>query len=402
MNVSIEQHRALVGVFNLNKGISTPKNRFSLLCMALFEAMNSVISFFFKILLFLQITYNSIIVNCVFKDHDVIIFPVLGLGSWILGVTNVMNQTSLTIDFLLTLCLTDSIMLGNTTLLIWIKSFCQNFNLSIWRFFILYYSYTNSIYLHINMDVEKNPGPKDDFLKIMHWNPNSLSTLDFFRISLIQAYNAVHNFHIISISESALTSDITNDQIDLPGYTPLRNDLEGSNTHGGVLIWHKIGLAVKNRADIFDHSNTLVLELSISRKRIFYILCYRKFNQTNDEMNSFFEKLDCALQKIKAENPYCIMMGGDFNAHLKDWYTDGITDTAGVNLLRVLDDYGLTQLVDQPTYIVNNTHTCVDLFATDQPGLVLSNEVHPSLHPNCHHQINYTKLSFELSTSPSL
>ena len=52
-------------------------------------------------------------------------------------------------------------------------------------------------------------------------------------------------------------------------------------------------------------------------------------------------------------------MGGDFNAHLKDWYTDGITDTAGVNLLRVLDDYGLTQLVDQPTYIVNKkTYLC--------------------------------------------
>ena len=242
------------------------------------------------------------------------------------------------------------------------------------------------------MDVEKNPGPKDDFLKIMYWNPNSLSTLDFFRISLIQAYNAVHNFHIISISESALTRDITNDQIDLPGYTPLRKDLEGSNTHGGVLIWHKIGLAVKNRADIFDHSNTLVLELSISRKKIFYILCYRKFNQTNDEMNNFFEKFDCALRKIQAENPYCIMIGGDFNAHVKDWYKDGITDTAGVNLLNIFDDHGLTQLVNQPTYIVNNTHTCVDLFATDQPGLVLSNEIHPSLHPNCHHQINYTKL----------
>ena len=285
MNVSIEQHRALVGVFNLNKGTPNTKNRFSLLCMALYDAKNSISAFLIKMLMFLQALFNSLVVNIVFTDHDVFIFPVLGVGSWILGGTNVMNQTTLTTDSFLTLCLTDSIILGNVTLLIWIKSFCQNFNLSIWRFFILYYSYTNSKYLHINMDVEKNPGPKDNFLKIMHWNPNSLSTMDFFRISLIEAYNTIHNFHIISISESALTRNITNDQIDLPGYTPLRNYLERSNTHRGVLIWHKIGLAVKNRADIFDHSNTLVLELSISRKKIFYILCYRKFNQTNDEMN---------------------------------------------------------------------------------------------------------------------
>jgi hypothetical protein len=142
------------------------------------------------------------------------------------------------------------------------------------------------------MDVENNPGPKDDYFRIMHWNPNSISTLNFFRISLIQAYNAIHDFHLISISESALTKDITNEQIELPGYVPLRNYLEGTDRHGGVLIWHKIGLAVKNRTDILDHSNTLVLELSISRKRSFYILAYRKFNQTNDEINNFIEKLD--------------------------------------------------------------------------------------------------------------
>jgi hypothetical protein len=107
-----------------------------------------------------------------------------------------------------------------------------------------------------------------------------------------------------------------------------------------------------------------------------------------------------ALDKIKAENPYCITIGRDFNAHLKDWYEDGISDTVGVHLQRVFDDHGITQLVNQPTYIVNNTNTCVDLFATDQPNLVLSNEIHPSLHPNCHHQINYTKLSLNCPPPP--
>ena len=84
MNVSIEQHRALVGVFNLNKGISTPKNRFSLSYMALNEALNSLISFFIKVLMFLQVLHKFIVVNSVFKENDVILFPVLGLGSWIL------------------------------------------------------------------------------------------------------------------------------------------------------------------------------------------------------------------------------------------------------------------------------------------------------------------------------
>ena len=101
----------------------------------------------------------------------------------------------------------------------------------------------------------------------MHWNPNSIVAHNFHRISLIRAYNSINDFHIISISESALNKDIPNDSIDIPGYVPIRNDLSDNSTHWGVLIWHKIDLAVNNRTDIFYRSNTLVLELSISRRK---------------------------------------------------------------------------------------------------------------------------------------
>ena len=91
-----------------------------------------------------------------------------------------------------------------------------------------------------------------------------------------------------------------------------------------------------------------------------------------------------------------ILVVGDFNAHHKIWFPEGITDSNGVAFKQIFDNYGLTQLVKLPTYFTPsnpNSRTCVDLFATNQPNLVTANEIHPSPHKTCSHQINFVKLN---------
>ena len=127
----------------------------------------------------------------------------------------------------------------------------------------LYY-FRASKYLFICADIHLNPGPFDDgFFKFCHWNCNSLKAHNFSRIASIQAYNANHNFNLIAISETALTDEISDDEIDIPGYQCLRNDLPPQDTHGGVLIYHKTELPVKRRLELESFSNLLVLELLI-------------------------------------------------------------------------------------------------------------------------------------------
>ena len=46
----------------------------------------------------------------------------------------------------------------------------------------------------------------------------------------------------------------------------------------------------------------------------------------------------------------------------------------------------------EPTHISNNSSTCIDLIFTSQPNLIIESGVHPSLHPNCRHQIVYAKI----------
>jgi len=66
--------------------------------------------------------------------------------------------------------------------------------------------------------IELNPGLRRDlfqYLKICHWNVNSLLAHSFQKVSLIEAYNSLHKHDFICISESFLDSSITSDEIDL-------------------------------------------------------------------------------------------------------------------------------------------------------------------------------------------
>ena len=59
----------------------------------------------------------------------------------------------------------------------------------------------------------------------------------------------------------------------------------------------------------------------------------------------------------------------------------------------IFEKNNLYQTVDQPTYIIGESKTCIDLVCTDQPNLITSNEIHPFLHNTCHHQVNYVRLN---------
>ena len=149
------------------------------------------------------------------------------------------------------------------------------------------YNYRWAKWLHMDGDIHKNPGPKTEHFRFSHWNVNSIPDYNFSRLTLVESYNALYDFHILAISESALKPNILNSEIEIPAYTPIRSDLTGSDTHGGVLLYHKQNLSVKHRVDLCTPSYTLVLELSINRKKVFFVHSYRKFGQTKQEANIF-------------------------------------------------------------------------------------------------------------------
>ena len=59
----------------------------------------------------------------------------------------------------------------------------------------------------------------------------------------------------------------------------------------------------------------------------------------------------------------------------------------GMAIKNISSQYGLYQVINEPTHILENSSSCIDLIFTSQPNLITKSGVHPSLHANCHHQV---------------
>ena len=63
--------------------------------------------------------------------------------------------------------------------------------------------------------------------------------------------------------------------------------------------------------------------------------------------------------------------------------------------------YGLTQIINEPTHILGDASSCIDLIFTFQPNMVLDSGVQSSLHPDFYHQIAFAKFNFKVYYPPS-
>ena len=77
------------------------------------------------------------------------------------------------------------------------------------------------------------------------------------------------------------------------------------------------------------------------------------------------------------------------------WKND-LTTSEGNQVDAITSSYDLSQLICEPTHILPNWSSCIDLIFINQNNLIMDSVVHASLHPNCHHQIVYTKLNSKI------
>ena len=93
-------------------------------------------------------------------------------------------------------------------------------------------------------------------------------------------------------------------------------------------------------------------------------------------------------------------MIGDFNDKPKDWCSIYITNYEGSELNFLTSKFGLSQIIKEPTHILDKSRSCRNLIFTSQPNMVIDSGVHASLHSNCHHQIIYAKFDLKISFAP--
>lgn len=187
--------------------------------------------------------------------------------------------------------------------------------------------------------------------------------------------------------------------MEIAGYNLVRCDHPSNNKRGGVCVYYKnfLPLRVINISFLQECIN---FEIKIGDKVCHFISLYRSPSQTSDEFETFTNNLESNLETVSLRQPFLIAALGDFNAKSKSWCANDDTSNAGMAIENITQQFGLHQLINEPTHVLPNSSSCIDLTFTSQPNLVVESGVHASLHPNCHHQIVFAKFNLHISYPP--
>ena len=105
---------------------------------------------------------------------------------------------------------------------------------------------------------------------------------------------------------------------------------------------------------------------------------YRSPSQSQDEFERCSGNLEKNLDDL-LQNNLVVVLICDFNFKSINCHDQSSLDSDAVD--NITKQYGLHQVIREPTHILDNTSSCIDLIFTSQPNLVTESGVHPSLHP---------------------
>ena len=152
---------------------------------------------------------------------------------------------------------------------------------------------------------------------------DSLPARDFARIPLIESLQASYDFDMFGVCESMLTKNISNEDTFINGFSPdpFMSDKDSDTRNGGVCLYFKESLPIKERWDLEILPETIVAEIKLHKKKVFIVLSYRHPNMPNDThiyIYIYIYIYICLLEKIyesiRKETPAAFILCGDFNA----------------------------------------------------------------------------------------
>ena len=143
-----------------------------------------------------------------------------------------------------------------------------------------------------------------------------------------------------------------------------------------------------------------ICKVSIQNSKGYVGVVYRSPSQNIFEFEIFLSKFEKVLSDTTLCNSLFTIILGDFHAKSSVWWTRDKTTIEGTQLESLSSVHGFHQLISQPTHLLPQTSSCIDLIFTDQPNLIVDSGIHPSLHSNCHHQITCCKINLNTEYQP--
>ena len=201
---------------------------------------------------------------------------------------------------------------------------------------------------------------------------------------MIESLDSVHSFDIFCICETYLTTQVSDKDLEIDGFSqvPFRADNKAiDRPQGGVGVYYKENLPIKNRADLELLDETIVGEVALRNKKVFIVISYRSPSKNSvNELNDYCNKFTSMIENIRKEKPSTIVLTGDFNARSPlFWDQELLENLPGKKLSDFMTLNCLHQLINEPTHFPRDQiSTCIDLILTDQPHTFVDSGVIPS------------------------
>ena len=187
----------------------------------------------------------------------------------------------------------------------------------------------------------------------------------------MEAYNAIHKFDTISLSEIFLNSSLRHDDdsLVLNGYKLIRADNPTDFKRGGVCMHFKESLPIK----VFNVTNLhdcLVCEHFLNGRRSDLENLYRSPSQSSHEYDHFIKTFEQLIVHLNSFIPHLLLIVGDFNARSSRWWSGNVDNIGCTQLESMTSFHGLNQIINEPTCILPSSSSCIDLIFTNQPNMI--------------------------------
>ena len=123
---------------------------------------------------------------------------------------------------------------------------------------------------------------------------------------------------------------------------------------------------------------------SLAKWKKFFLTC---ISRNNEKFENFCVNFDLLLSNINEEIPICSIITGDFNARSSNWWKNDITNSVGQKLDSLTSSAGYSQIIDEPTHIVNSSTSCIDLIFCTNTSVISKRGVDVSIFEKCHYNI---------------
>ena len=283
-------------------------------------------------------------------------------------------------------------------------------------FFFWNFIFLNFLFCHLVLpkliltagDIETNPGPinqsQTKTIEIGHVNirsltakvsdPNDLNK-SLSKFILVRNHVQFYHYDVFGISETWLDESIPDADLLIPGYRrPFRRDV--SRHQCGVLVYVSENIPAKRRKDIEPHDAEIIcIEVQTGPKKILISNCYRAPHHDSVDFCSSIS--DIITNNVNSYDDMIFL--GDMNGRNTLFWGDDITNTDGRILQAFFHQYDFGNMIHEPTRIVENHMSCIDLIFTNSPFIFTEVGTRDKIVDICDHCPVYGKLLYDYKKS---